>query len=129
MLSRTKHIRDDRSLCERVSINFHDETFSDVHTYLVSIVPNMTRANHLHRKKEESIALTAGVVELTTLDIRTRNKERIILDTKTKEYSIVHIPSYIAHSQNNIGRCDASGFVFSKTPEDVSDTIPFEVDV
>jgi dTDP-4-dehydrorhamnose 3,5-epimerase-like enzyme len=110
-------------------MNYHDEPFSDVHTYLVSIAPNMTRANHFHKKKEEWIALTAGVVELTTLDIRTKNKERIVLDTKTKEYSIVHIPPDIAHSLKNIGICDASVLVFSKTPEDVSDTIPCEVDV
>jgi len=129
MLSRTKHIRDDGWVCELVSMNYHDEPFSDVHTYLVSIAPNMTRANHFHKKKEEWIALTAGVVELTTLDIRTKNKERIVLDTKTKEYSIVHIPPDIAHSLKNIGICDASVLVFSKTPEDVSDTIPCEVDV
>lgn len=128
LLSRTKHIRDDGWLCELVSMNYQDEPFFGIHTYLVSIIPNMTRANHYHKKKEEWIALAAGIIELTTVDIRTRNKERTILDTKNKEYSIVHIPPYIAHSLKNIGNCDASVVVFSKNPEDVSDTIPFEVD-
>lgn len=129
ILSRIKHIRDDGWLCELVSMNYQDDPFSDIHTYLVSIAPNMTRANHFHKKKEEWIALTSGVVELSTLDIRTENKERIVLDTRTKEYSIVHIPPYIAHSLKNIGSYDASVVVFSKTPEDVSDSIPFEVGI
>ena len=127
-LSRTKNIRDDGWLCELVSMNYQDEPFSGIHTYLVSITPNMTRANHYHKKKDEWIALTAGIIELATMDVRTNNKERVVLDSKTKEYSIVHIPPYIAHSLKNIGIGDASVVVFSKTPEDVSDTIPFEVD-
>jgi dTDP-4-dehydrorhamnose 3,5-epimerase-like enzyme len=129
MLSRTKHIRDDGWLCELVSMNYQDEPFSGIHSYVVSIAPNMTRANHYHKEKEEWIAPTAGVIELATEDIRTCVKERVVLDTKTKEYSIVHISPYVAHSLKNIGSCDASVVVFSKTPEDVSDTISYEVNI
>jgi dTDP-4-dehydrorhamnose 3,5-epimerase-like enzyme len=110
-------------------MNHSDDPFSDIHTYLVSISPNMTRANHYHKKKEEWIAPTAGIIEISTVDTRTNKKEKIVLDTNTEEYSIVHIPPYIAHSLKNIGNCHASVVVFSKTPEDKTDTIPFEVDV
>ncbi|MCK9579551.1 MAG: WxcM-like domain-containing protein [Methanoregula sp.] len=129
LLSRAKHIRADGWLCELVSMNHSDDPFSDIHTYLVSISPNMTRANHYHKKKEEWIAPTAGIIEISTVDTRTNKKEKIVLDTNTEEYSIVHIPPYIAHSLKNIGNCHASVVVFSKTPEDKTDTIPFEVDV
>ena len=128
LLSRTKHIRDDGWLCELVSMNYHDEPFSDIHTYIVSITPSMIRANHYHKKKEEWIALTGGIIELMTVDIRTNHKERMILDAKSKDYAIVHIPPYIAHSLKNVGSCDAGVVVFSLTPEEVADTIPFEVD-
>jgi len=110
-------------------MNYQDEPFFGIHTYLVSITPGMVRANHYHKKKEEWIAPTAGSVEISTLNVRTNCKEKVILDTQPKVYSIVHIPPYIAHSLKNIGNGDASVVVFSKTPEDKSDTIPCEVDV
>ena len=129
MLSRTKHIRDDGGLCELVSMKYNDEPFIGIHSYLVSIAPNMIRANHYHMKKEEWIAPAAGIIELNTIDIHTNNKEKIVLDTKITRYSLINIPPNIAHSLKNIGDCEASVIVFSQTPEDLTDTIPFEVEV
>ena len=128
-LPRIKHIRDDGWLCELISMNYHDQPFSDVHSYIVSIVPHQARANHYHKKKEEWIAPAAGEIEITLEDIRSKENQKIVLDTKTKDYSIIHIPPFIAHSIKNTGDYEASIIVFSKTPEDKTDTIPYEVKV
>ena len=126
-LPREKHIRDDGWLCELVSMNYQDEPFTGLHSYIVSIEPGRTRANHYHKKKEEWIAPAAGTIELTTEDIRNHTKERYLLDVQTKEYSLIHIPPFIAHTLKNIGNSPASIIVFSQTPEDQSDTIRHEV--
>lgn len=127
ILSRAKHIRDDGWLSELVSMNYTDEPFTGVHSYLVSITPGHTRANHYHEKKEEWLAPASGTIELLTEDIHSHVKEQYILDTKTKEYSLIYIPPFIAHTLKNSGAGDASVVVFSRTPEDLSDTIRYEV--
>ena len=127
MVSRKKYVRDDGWLCELFSMNYHDQPFSDIHSYLVSIVPNRSRANHFHRKKEEWIAPAAGILEIRLEDIRIKKQEIIVLNTKSEDYSIIYIPPFIAHSIKNIGDSEASIVVFSKTPEDKTDTIPYEV--
>ena len=108
-------------------MNYDDQPFLNVHSYLVSVFPGRTRANHYHKKKEEWIALTAGVLEIILEDIRTKERETIVLDTKTKEYAIIYIPPCIAHSIKNIGDSEAVIVVFSRTPEDRDDTISYEV--
>ena len=127
ILSRSKHIRDDGWLSELVSMNYQDEPFACVHSYLVSITPGHTRANHYHLKKDEWLAPASGIIELLTEDIRTHEKERYVLDTMTKDYSMIHIPPFIAHTLKNPGSAEASVVVFSQTPEDLADTIKFEV--
>jgi dTDP-4-dehydrorhamnose 3,5-epimerase-like enzyme len=126
-LSRVKHVREDGWLSELVSVNYDDEPFSDIHTYIVSIVPGRKRANHYHTKKEEWIALSAGRIKIFLEDIRNNEKEQIVLDSTTEDYSIIHIPPFIAHAIMNIGTSEASIVVFSKNPEDKSDTFPYEV--
>jgi oxalate decarboxylase/phosphoglucose isomerase-like protein (cupin superfamily) len=128
-LPRIKHIRDDGWLCELISTKYHDQPFSDIHSYIVSIVPHQTRAKHYHKRKEEWIAQAAGEIEITLENIHTKETGKIMLDTKTKDYSIIHIPPFIAHSIKNTGDYEASIIVFSKTPEDKTDTIPYEVKV
>ena len=128
-LPRVKHVRDDGWLCELISMNYHDQPFSDLHSYIVSIVPHQTRANHYHKRKEEWIAQAAGEIEIALENILSKETQKIVLDTKTKDYSIIHIPPFIAHSIKNTGNCEASIIVFSKTPEDKTDTIPYEVKV
>jgi len=127
ILSRTKHIREDGWLSELVSTNYADEPFTCVHSYLVSITPGHTRANHYHEKKEEWLAPASGIIELLTEDIFSHVKEQYILDTNTKDYSLIYIPPFIAHTLKNTGTGEASVVVFSRTTEDLSDTIRFEV--
>lgn len=126
-LSRQKHIRDDGWLCELVSMNYPDEPFTDVHSYIVSIKPGKTRANHYHMKKKEWIGIAAGKVVLILKWIDAGDYEEILLDAGSEEYSLIYIPPGVAHSIKNISDDDSVIIVFSRTPEDKDDTIPFEV--
>jgi oxalate decarboxylase/phosphoglucose isomerase-like protein (cupin superfamily) len=83
-LSRVKHTRKDGWLSELVSINYNDEPFNCVHSYIVSITPGNTRANHYHKKKEEWIAAASGKIELHNEYIIQGKK--LLLDTSAKEY-------------------------------------------
>lgn len=126
-LLRIKHIRDDGWLSELVSMNYDDEPFNYIHTYVVSISPGKVRANHYHKKKEEWIAPAAGKIELYLENVISSEKDKLIMDTAAKEYEMVYIPPFVAHAVKNNWECEASLIVFSKTPEDKEDTIPYEV--
>jgi dTDP-4-dehydrorhamnose 3,5-epimerase-like enzyme len=124
-LKRTRHTRDDGWLAEIIPINSPDHPFHGVHSYIVSITPGRSRANHYHTKKEEWIALAAGNIVLGLVDTRTKERETIMLDSRSEEYSVIHIPPFIAHSVQNPGPGEASVVVFSGTPEDTADTFPY----
>lgn len=126
-LLRTKHTREDGWLSELVSLNYDDEPFNCIHTYLVSINPGMVRANHYHKKKEEWIAIASGKIEMHLENVISCEKEKLILDTHAKEYEIMYIPPFIAHAVKNNWEYEASLIVFSKSSEDKEDTIPYEV--
>lgn len=126
-LPREKHIREDGWLCELISTKYQDVPIPWGHSYLVSITPGRTRANHFHQKKNEWIAPASGIIEIILEDIQTKTQEKIIVNSKSREYSIIHIPPFIAHSIKNIGNTEACTVVFSPTPEDISDTIKYEV--
>ena len=126
-LKRTKHVRDDGWLAETISMKYGDHPFTGVHTYIVSIAPGRSRANHYHEKKEEWIALAAGRVELILEDTRTKTRETAVLDSFSGEYFVVHIPPFVAHSVRNTGDREAAVVVFSRTPEDTGDTFPYEI--
>jgi dTDP-4-dehydrorhamnose 3,5-epimerase-like enzyme len=126
-LSRQKHIREDGWLSELVSMNYEDEPFNCLHTYVVSVNPGKIRANHYHKHKEEWIAAVAGKITLYLKDIESGEFEEIVLDTSDCSLSIIYIPPLIAHAVYNDTKNAASLIVFSKTPEDKNDTIPFEV--
>jgi dTDP-4-dehydrorhamnose 3,5-epimerase-like enzyme len=126
-LSRTKHTREDGWLSELVSMNYDDEPFNCIHTYLVSINPGMVRANHYHKIKEEWIAPTSGKIELHLENIISGEKDKLIMDTHTKEYEIIYVPPFVAHALKNNLKKEASLIVFSRNPEDKEDTIPYEV--
>ena len=98
ILARTKHIRDDGWLSELISMKYQDEPFFYIHSYIVSITPGHSRENHCHKRKEERLAPASGIMELLTEDIRTHEKERFVLTTKTKDYSMIYIPPFIAHT-------------------------------
>ena len=123
-LLRTKHKRDDGWLSELVSMNYRDEPFTCLHSYLVSIVPGKTRAKHYHKKKEEWLAITSGKIALFLEDVNSKEEKKLILDINSKDYKIVYIPPFVAHAVKNIGENMASVVVFSKTPKDPEDVIP-----
>ena len=128
-LFRTKHKRDDGWLSELVSVNYNDEPFNCLHSYLVSIIPGKTRANHYHKKKEEWLAITSGEIALFLEDVNSREKKKIILDTNSEDHNMIYIPPLVAHAIKNIGENVASIVVFSKTPEDPEDTIPHSLEL
>jgi len=127
-LSRKKHVRKDGWLAELVSKTYDDEPFNCIHSYLVSIEPMKTRAGHYHKKKEEWFCVTSGKIELILEDIDTKRRERILLDSNSKNYEIIHITSTIAHLLKNPSDKErASLLVFSTNPEDPGDTIHYEL--
>lgn len=125
-LSRKKHIREDGWLCELVSMNYNDEPFNCIHSYLVTIEPGKTRAKHYHNKKEEWLCICSGKIELILEDIKTKKREIIVLDADSDDYSIIYIPPAVAHAVKNITANKASVVIFSKTPEDPDDTFRYE---
>ncbi len=126
-LHRNKYSRQDGWLSELISMNYEDEPFNCIHSYLVSINPGKVRANHYHKKKEEWIAITAGTIELHLKDMTSGEVDIILMDTKSKDHEIVYIPPFVAHAVRNVSNKEASLVVFSKSPEDKEDTIPCEV--
>jgi len=122
-LYREKHIRDDGWLSELISMKYDDTPFDCVHSYLVSINPGKTRANHYHKCKKEWIAIVMGKIMLFMEDVNTLEKEKIILDVTTEDYKLIYLPPHIAHAVKNIGDCVASIVVFSTMPEVSGDTI------
>jgi len=124
-LSRKKHIREDGWLSELVSMNYDDEPFNCVHSYLVSIEPGKTRAKHYHNKKEEWLCICSGKIELIFEDIKTKKRKTLILDSESKNYNIIYIPPGVAHAVKNTGKSKASIVIFSKMPEDTSDTFGY----
>lgn len=126
-LYRVKHTRADGWLSELVSMDYEDEPFDCVHTYLVSVNPGKVRANHYHKKKEEWITITAGRIALFLKDVISGEVDKIIMDKNSEKHEIIYIPTFVAHAVQNITNTEASLIVFSKTPEDKEDTIPYEV--
>lgn len=126
-LTRIKHIREDGWLSELISMNYKDEPFNCIHTYIVSIQPGRTRANHYHKKKEEWIAITAGKIILHLKDMQFGEEDKVILDANSEESEIIYIPPFVTHALENIDSGKSSVIVFSKNPEDKEDTIPYEL--
>ncbi len=127
-LSRVKHKREDGWLSELISMNYRDDPFNCLHSYLVSINPRKTRAEHYHKRKEEWLAITSGKIILLLEDVNSKKKERIFLDSNSEDYKIIYIPPLVAHTIKNFGSTKASLVVFSKTPEDLEDTIPYKTE-
>ena len=126
-LKRMKHARDDGWLAEIIPFNGPDHPFRGVHSYVVSVAPGRSRANHYHERKEEWIALAAGKVLLFLEDTRTKERETVVLDSRSEEYVVVRIPPFVAHSVRNPGPGEAAVVVFSRTPEDPGDTVGYEI--
>jgi dTDP-4-dehydrorhamnose 3,5-epimerase-like enzyme len=127
-IHRDKHEREDGWLSELISMKYDDQPFSCLHSYLVSIRRDMSRANHYHIEKEEWIAITSGKIDLLLEDIRTKERAKIHLDTQSKDYKLIYVPPLIAHSLVNVADGESSAVVFSKAPEKTSDTTPYTVE-
>lgn len=125
-LFRTKHARDDGWLCELVSMRYDDEPFSGVHTYVVSVAPGRSRANHYHRKKEEWLAVVSGRIEVRLRHVLTGDSAAMVLDTSDPACRILYVPPMVAHSVRNPLSAESALVVFSTTPEDRDDTVPFD---
>lgn len=108
-------------------MNYEDEPFNCVHSYVVSIEPMKTRANHYHKSNEEWLALAAGKIKLCLKDVVSGTYEEIVLDSRSETYELIYIPPLVAHALKNIANTEASVVVFSKNPENKEDTIPYEV--
>ena len=126
-LKREKHTNSSGWLSELVSMNYDDDPFNCLHSYLVSINPDCNRANHYHRKKEEWIGIAYGKINLLLEDINTKEKKKFILDSDASAYELVHIPPNVAHTILNVSGNISSIIVFSKTPEDREDVYSYEV--
>ena len=128
-LYREKHIRQDGWLSELASVNYRDKPFDCLHSYLVCINPQRTRAEHYHKKKGEWLGITSGKIMLFLEDTQSKEKDNIILDMDAKGYKLIYIPPLTAHLMENIGDKEASVVIFSKTPEDLDDTIPYKIEM
>ena len=126
-LPRARHARDDGWLSELVSMNYADEPFNCVHSYVVSVAPDRTRAKHYHLKKEEWLAIAAGKILLRLRDIDTGESAQVLLDSGAETYRLIYVPPRVAHAIENVGQGEASMIIFSRTPEDKADTIPFDL--
>ncbi len=127
-LSRVKHKREEGWLSELISMNYRDDPFNCLHSYLVLIKPGKIRAEHYHKRKEEWLAITSGKISLFLEDIKSKEKKKIILDSNSEDYKIIYIPPLVAHTIKNVGDKEASLVVFSKTSEDLEDTIPYKIE-
>ena len=121
--TRKKYIRDDGWLTELISMEHDDVPFYCFHSYLVVIKPDRWRAMHYHHKKEEWLALTSGRLKIILEDIGTKERQVKILDEDSDNYSILYIPSKVAHVIKNIGGKNASVGVFLTTSQISGDTI------
>jgi dTDP-4-dehydrorhamnose 3,5-epimerase-like enzyme len=125
VLNRIKHKRENGWLSEFCSMQYNDEPFNCLHSYIVSIEPGSTRAEHFHSKKEEWLGICHGMVELVFEDPKTKEREVITLDSHSEEYKIIHIRLGVAHAVKNLSNESASIIVFSTSPEDPDDTFPY----
>lgn len=124
-LARAKHKREDGWLSELVSLKYSNNPFNCIHAYLVVIHPGRVRAQHYHKKKEEWFAITSGSVSLCLMHVNSRQEEMIPLDIDSEDYKVICVPPLVAHTLKNIGESKASVVVFSTTPAEPGDTIPF----
>lgn len=126
-IHREKHRRDDGWLSELISMRYDDQPFSCVHSYLVSITPGKSRANHYHGQKEEWVAIASGRLDLHLEDASTKERASVHLDARSDDYRMVYIPPGVAHALVNASEGESSVIVFSRFPEKAGDTVPYEV--
>jgi len=125
VLRRKKHFSQSGFLAELVSSKYRDEPFK-IHSYLVKINANFTRAEHYHKSKKEWITPLFGKALLKMKNIKTKRRKKYLLDARNREQKIIYIPPYWAHSIKAVNS-DSGILVFSLTPENKQDTIPYKI--
>ena len=90
--------------------------------------PGKSRANHYHREKEEWFAVVSGRIEVRLRHVVGGDSASVLLDTEDPACRILYIPPFVAHSIRNPHAVPSTLVVFSKSPENREDTIPFDVD-
>lgn len=66
--------------------------------YFVTFDKPCLRGNHYHKTYSEWFGIAKGVVVAHLEDIDTKEKQRIVLDSKDKDYKLLHIGKEIAHA-------------------------------
>ncbi|MCK4319937.1 cupin domain-containing protein [Candidatus Micrarchaeota archaeon] len=127
LLNRVKHTNESGWLAELVSMNYDDEPFNCLHSYVVMINPGCTRANHYHKEKEEWIGICSGELTLLFENMENGVKDKIILNADEKEYKLVYIPPMVAHTIINKRNEKATVIVFSTTFSKEKDVYLYEV--
>ena len=93
--------------------------------YLSTSYPGEIKANHYHNFTTEWFCLIKGKGILTLMDIKTKQKEEIILSEEA--LMTIEVSPQIAHSIKNIGQNLLYLIAYSDTPYDqqAPDTVPF----
>jgi len=126
VLSRRKYFSSSGFLSELVSSKYKKEPFRKIHSYFVKINSGFVRAKHYHKKKKEWLTSVYGKTLLKMKNIKNQKKKEYLLDSEAKTQKIIYIPPYWAHSLKAINK-DSVIVVFSLNPEDIKDTVPYEI--
>ncbi len=94
-------------------VNLFNGDLKIKHVYSAPIAPGSFRAGHYHTKKVEYVAVLRGKVKLKLEDIRTGERETLLLDSSEDRIKRVEIVPYIAHRLENIGDRMAEVIVLS----------------
>ena len=80
-------------------------------------------------KKKERIGLATGKIMVVLVNIRTEERNVIVLDENPKDYFIIYISLKVVHSVKNIGEVDTIIAMFSKKVEIPGDIISYKMEV
>ena len=84
------------------STELNNQATKHFQVYAANILPNETRVNHYHKEKEEWYLIFDGKVKVILEDVKTKEKEKIILDSSKDFSTRICIPPGIAHIFTNI---------------------------
>ncbi|MFQ5963105.1 MAG: WxcM-like domain-containing protein [Candidatus Scalinduaceae bacterium] len=95
--------------------------------YLSTAYPGETKGNHYHNFATEWFCLIKGKAILSLMDIKTKQKENIMLGEEIP--MTIEVSPQIAHSVKNQGEDSLFLLAYSDTPYDQqnADSIPFSL--
>jgi dTDP-4-dehydrorhamnose 3,5-epimerase-like enzyme len=126
VLNRIKHYSPSGFLAELVSLKYKDAPFNKIHSYLVKIKKGYSRAQHYHAKKKEWMTPIFGKTLLRLESVKTKKRKEYLLNLNDENQKIIYIPPFWAHSITARKR-DSGIIVFSLTPENKKDTVPYNL--